>query len=578
MSPSFDDLSQEMTPEEKKVLLGKIQASLNLGSKDTDNIVSKAVAPDELKHRLTKEVAKLGFLDRWLLKLSAFFRSRSEYEMMADRKLAAARQVLRDRAPDLVSWGRGEWSPELGKLIYDFYAEAQALRPLVDHLFQQKLTLEAGLLQLILDEYPSALHQLEDLLSDEELANLYRGDQRRSSLQSVLDQRLAAYLEDIPSAVFDKVRSRLRPLYYLRPLVQFPYPFLLELFGHNPEKLEVMKYPYLLGVPYRKSSGLLERFYYGLHLVSKIDFREGSLNLIFEGAVDKIADEKTAWTVELANQRTLALVRMAQDTVLRLPWKEILQWSFQDPYYGVKYILPQFSVREFYENTLIMTLRAQLDERIPSVRQQLLAEERSLLFQNSPFQPLEFYVPGVGASQNVKGFQYPESLGLLWGFLAHHFPKKIVPFYQSLSRMIPPANKSVLQALTNVIEDLTTLSAKVQQFDRSLHPDSEEGKEFQKLKYELSAKTLSLKPFLDLLQNKNAQASELLQRGMESLQLLSGQLSGVRERNIPALKAILKLPYLLEGQQETIENGLERLLVITQKTLFVIKEAYYLES
>lgn len=567
-----------MTPDEKKILLGKIQASLNLGSKDTDNIVSKAVGPDELKHRLSREVSKLGFLDRWLLKFSAFFRSRSEYEVMADRKLSTARQTLRDRVPDLVSWGRGEWSPEFGKLIYDFYVEAMALRPLFDHLFQQKLTLEAGMLLLIQEEYPSALHQLEDLLPDEELATLYRTDQRRSSFQSLLDRRLSAYLEDIPLAVFEKVRNRLRPLYFLRPLVQYPYPFLLELFGHNPEKLEVVKYPYLLGVPYRKSSGLLERFYYGLYLAGKIEFREGSLNLLLEGAVERIADDKTAWSVELANQRIFALVRMAQETVQRLPWKEILQWSFQDPYYGVKYIVPQFSVREFYENTLIMNLRAQLDERIPSIRQQLLGEERSLLFQNSPFQPLEFYVPGVGASQNVKGFQYPESLGLLWGFLAHHFPKKIVPFYQSLSRMIPPANKSVLQSLTNVMEDLTALHAKVQQFDRSLHPDAEEGKEFQKLKYELNSKALSLKPFLDLLQNKNAQASELLHRGIEGLQILSGQLSGIRERNIPALKAILKLPYLLEGQQETIENGLERLLVIVQKTLFVIKEAYHLES
>lgn len=578
MSPSFDDLSQDMSPEEKKMLLGKIQASLNLTAKDTDNIVSKSEGPDELRHRLTREVNKLGFFDRLLLRITAFFRSQREYEVMAARKLAGSKAVLRERVPDLVSFGRNEWTAEFGKVFYDFYAEALILRPVFDHLFLQKLTLEAGLLQLIQDEYPEAVRGLEDLLPDAEIAALYRADQKRSSLQSVLDQRLTAYGNSVPASVLERVKTRLRPLYYLRPLVQFPYTFLLELFGHNPDKVEVSRYPYFLGVPWRKAAGLFERFYYGLHLASKLELREGGLNLIFEGAAGRISDEKTSWTVELINQRLTAFVRLAQENVQRLPWKEILQWSFQNPYYAVKYILPQFSVREFYQTTLIMNFRAELDARIPAVRQQLLSEERAVLFQNSPFQPLEFYVAGAGASTKTRGFQYPETLGLLWGFLNYHFLKKVVPFHQNLSRMIPAANKNVLQALSTVIEELSGLRQKIHLFDQTLHPDSEEGKEFQKLKYELNSKALSLKPFLDLVQNKDAQASELVARGTEGLQNLSLHLAAVRERNVPALRALLKLPYLLEGQQETIENGLDRLLVIIEKMNFVVKEASHLES
>jgi len=578
VSPSLDELSQEMSPEEKKSLLVKIQASLNLSAKDTDSIVSKAGGPEELKHRLTREVSKLGFLDRLVLQMAAFFRSRTEYEVMADRKLSLPKSVLRDRVPDYVSFHRNEWAPEFGKVFYDFYADALTLRPVFDHLFQQKLTLEAAVIQFIQDEYPEAAQSLEDLLPDEEIGALYRTDQKRSAIVAVLEARLASYLDSIPSSVFEKVRDRLRPLYFLRPLVQFPYPFLLELFGHNPEKAEVTKYPYFLGVSWRKAAGLFERFYYGLYLATKVDYHEGALNILWEGVVDRLGDEKTAWTVDLINQRLGSYIRMAQDTVKRLPWKEILQWSFQDPYYGVKYILPHFSVREFYQNTLVMNFRAQLDDRIPRVRQQLLGEERAILFQNSPSQPLEFYVPGVGASPKTRGFQYPESLSLLWAFLSYHFQKKIIPFYQSLNRMVPPTNKNALQGLTNAVEDLTSLHHRIRQFDASLHPDTEEGKEFQKLKYELNSKALSLKPFLDLVDNKDAQASECLSRGMEGLEILFNQLSGIRDRNIPALKAIMKLPYLLEGQQETIENGLERLLGIVQKTLFVVRESHHLET
>ena len=581
MSPTFDDLSQEMSAEEKKELLGKIQTSLNFSARDVDGIVSKAEGPDGLKHRLTKELNRLGFLDRLVLKVSAFFRNRTEYEVMGDRKLMGPRMVLRDRIPSLVSFSREEWSPEFGKVIYDLYADAQAIRPVFDHLFQQKLTLEAGMVQMIRDEHPAAIHGLEDLFPEADIAAIYRADSRRQPLQAELDQRLAAYLSGVPGVVFDRVKERLKVLYFLRPLVQFPYAFLLDLFGHSPEKVEVVKYPYFVGTSWRKAAALLERLYYGLYLATKVDWREGSLNAILQGAAERIGDEKAPWTLDLVNQRMTALVRSAQEKSQELPWKEILQWSFQDPYYGVKYILPRFSVRDFYETTLIMSLREELDGRIPEVRQSLLAEERSVLFQDGTFTSLEYYVPGVGSSlssQKVKGFQYPESLGLLWGFLSHHFTKKIVPFHQSLGRMVAPGNKSVLQGLGNVVEELGDLKSKVAQFDRSLHPDSQEGKDFQKLKYELASKALSLKPFVELVQTKDAQASILLNRGLESLQMLENQLAGVRTRNVPALNAALKLPYLLEGQQETIENGLDRILIIVQKSLFVLREAQHLED
>ena len=131
MSETFDDLSQSMTSEEKKEMLGRIQASLNLSSRDTDSIVSKAEGPDELRHRLTKEIEKLGFLDRVIVKMAAFFRSRSEYEILAERKLSGSKATIRDRIPDLVLFSRQEWSPEFAKVIYDFFFEAMALKPLL---------------------------------------------------------------------------------------------------------------------------------------------------------------------------------------------------------------------------------------------------------------------------------------------------------------------------------------------------------------------------------------------------------------------------------------------------------------
>jgi len=582
MNSTFEDLSQTISPEEKKNLLGKIQVSLNLSAKDIDGIVSKTDGPEELKNKLIKEVEKLGVIDRFLLRVSAFFLSRSEYEIMAGRRLASSRAILHDRIPELIDFSHQEWSPEFGKLIYDLFAEANGLKPVFEHLFHQKLTLEAGLILLLREEHPASVRRLDDLFPDREMASIYRTEQKKAALQAALDEKLGLYFEGIPQLVFEKIKDRLRPLYFLRPLVLFPYGFLLEQFGHDVEKAEVTKYPYLIGAPWLKSGGLLERLYYGLYLAAKLDWKEGTLNQIFQGVAEHLTDEKHVWTVEILNQKITALVRTAQDIAQRVPWKEVLQWSFQDPYYSVKYILPKFSVKDFYQTSILLSLGEELAIKIPQMRRQILTEERTLLFENGTLRTLEFYVAGSGSAPGsptkVQGFQHTEALNLLWSFLNHQFPKKIQVFHQSLSRLVSPSSKSSLQGLNNAIEELSSLKNQIFQFDRSLHPDGTEGKEFQKLRYESSSKALGLKPFIQLIQNKDDQAMELINTGQAALQSLLSQFSGIRERNVPALKAILGLPYLLEGQQETIEDGLDRILMVLQRIQFVLKEATNLES
>lgn len=469
----------------------------------------------------------------------------------------------------------GEWTPEFAKLLYDLYAEAAPARAVFDHLFQQKMTFEAGMLLLIREEYPSAARSLNDLLPDLDMTETYRNSQKRSSVKSQLDTRLNQYLEQIPQTVFDKVRDRLKPLYYLRPLVQFPYPFLFELFGHNAEGAEVTKYPFFTGAPWRKTAGLLERLYYGLYLAGKAD---GALDLgqLFRATAERLGGERTAESVQ---QTVASLLTAARALAQRLPWKEILQWSFQDPYYGVKYSLPQYSVRDFYQTTLAIQLGEELDERFPEMREKLLAEEKAVLFENG-VDPIEFYVDGLtsGSAAKAQGFQFPATLALLWQFLGLYFAKRILPFFQSLARLVPPANKSVLQVLSSQSEELVALRQKIQTFDRTLHPDSQEGQQLERLKYELGTKALGLKPFVQFVQGKDAQARELILRGFEGIEAMNRQFVGLKDRNVPVLKSILKLPFLLDGRQETVENGLDRIIAIIEKSLFVLKETLSLEE
>jgi hypothetical protein len=582
VSSTFEDLSGSISQEEKKALLGKIQTSLNLSVKDTDSIISTVDSPEGLRHRLTKEAEHLSLLDRLLLRITGFFRSQAIHEVMSARKLALSKEMLRTRVPSFVNFGREELTPEFAKRIYDLYAEAVALKPVFDHLFQQKLTLEAGVLHLLAEEFPRAAHRLTDLVPLEEIERVYRAEQKRSALQQLLKRKLEIYLIDVPADVLERVKGRLKPIYYFKHLVSYPYAFLFDLFGHNPDKSDVEKYPYFLGVSWRKAAGFLERLYYSVYLCTKVEWKEGSLNGLFQGVVERLGESKVPWTLELVNKRMTSLHQTATALANRVPWKEFLQWSFADPYYTVKFYLPKFSLKDFYQTTLEMRFLDELDELLPQVRQDILAKERSTLFSNLAIAGLDFYVEGLGSAlgsqHQLRGFRYPLSLSVFWGFLNQHYLRRFVPFFQSMTRMMYQANKSLLQPLTNLSDDMVNLREKVARFDKSLHPDMDEGKEFQQLKYELASKPTSYKPFIQLIQNKDSQALELMERGIENLLAISGFLTSLREKNIPVFLNILSMPYLLEGQQESIANGLDRLLVVIQKTVFVLKESLSLED
>lgn len=582
MSNLFEELSQEMSTEERKNLLSKIQSSLNLGAKDTDSIINTSDTPEQLRHRLLREFRQLGWLERFFLSIWGFFTSRADYEVMGQKKLSETRQIIQEQIPSFINFGRSEWTPEFAKTIYDLYADVSEARPIFEHLFLQKFTLEASLVPLIQENYSEAITGLEDLFPEDDIIAIYRKEGRLSKLFSELDKRIDAYWQEIPGSVFDHVRDLVRPIYFLKPLAFFPFAFLFELFKHTPERGVISKYPAFLSASWKKSGGLFERLYYGLYLVSKVESVEGLLPDLLSRVASHLSDEKSSWTEEQVRSAITNLHRRASHLVVSVPWREVLRWAFQDPYYSVKFKLPQFSVADFYRTTIEMSLREELEERLPSLRQELLSQERSMLFRDGEITPLEYYVPGVGSFLGVggtsKGFRHPESLSLLWGFLSSHFTPKIVPFFQSLLRLAPLKQRTALQPLTQTVEILASLGREISQLDQSLHPDTEQGKEFARLKYELGNRALSQKPFFDLLEGKDRQAEDILRRGTEAVDTLLMQLKELKERNVPALQSLFKLPYLLDGQQESVENGMERVITVLQKIQFIMKEAQNLET
>lgn len=580
-SSTFDNLSQNLSQDEKKEFLARINASLNLGFKDVDSIISQHEPVKELRDRITSEMKKLGFFQKILLRISAFFANKTMPDAYLSSKLTEARETLRAEIPELIQIQKETLTPILGQKIFDLYAEAAPLKPLFDQLFQQKVPLESGILKILDEEYPQALHRLTDIFSLDEMEQLYKKDQKKSTLFTEMETRLEKYFDSIPNKVMVQVKERLKVIYYLKPLISYPYGYLFDQFGYATAKGEYKKYPVLSEASPRRCADYLERLYFGIYLTQKCDWRTGSLNTLFQSLIEKNQDKAELPSLEEINQRITFLHQTAQEMAERIPWKELLQWSFQDPYYAVKFYIPKFSVADFYESTLEIRLNDELESTIPHIRQRILNNEKTFLFQNQNLQLLDYYVPGIppaAAAYKLKGFQFSETLNLIMAFFVIHFQNQIVPFLQNFARMLSQQNKNTIAPLLAVTDELISIKEKIQKLDRSLHPESESGKEFQTLKYELSSKPTSHKPYVQLIQSKDQEASQLIERTCEYLGNQHEHLQGLVTKNIPAVNSVLKLPYLLDNHTETVGNILERMTVICEKSLFLIQESYDLEK
>lgn len=579
MSSGFENLAEGLTVEEKRELLAKIQASLNLSAKDADAIVAPSDQEGELHHKLERDMKKVSFWNRILFALMALFTGSSKIEVFRKYQLREALAKVHESLPSEWDTSRKTLKGPFARRLYDLWADTLLVKPYLEHLFQQKLTLENGILGLIEQMNPKAPHKLTDLFPLSEMEVLYRQDPRPSSLILNMRSRLDSYLKTLSEASLDSVKQVLLPLYLLRSVVNYPYVNLFNLFGHELSGTVVTKYPGFQDASARKVGPYLERLFYGLYLANKTPRLAEDLFKLFQETEKHLPTSDETPTAEASWSAFKVLRENARHLFEDLPWKELLECCFNNPYYSLQFYVPQFSLFEFYGSILRLRFEEDLSAYILPLRERILESEKSFLFSAPQENFLEFYIPGLATIGNrPRLFRYPLSLANLVSFLVLYVQKRILPFIQSLGKYLGPGAKTVFQAVNSKMELLTALNEKILRFDRSWHTDTADGKEFQRLKYEASNATVTPKALTQFLEQKDAEAQVLLEEGIEHLQGLTVQLERLTSRQIPGLKAVLSMPYHWENLTEPIEAVLGRLLKLLDKGVFVVRESYALES
>ncbi len=575
MSTAFNQLSDGLSPDEKRELLEKIHSSLNWSQKDSEAIVSSTPQKDEIQEKLKNDAGKLSFFEKLIYKIVAFFMGISVEELVYRGKITNLKKQVAQNASGLVSWESGTFSDVLGKAIYDLYSSCYPLEAVFQNMTKKNSIIEKSVTDLMEAMIPNAKTGVFDFVSLSEMGDLYRMSGQKSRIHKRVKDSIPVYIDSIPDEIYKRVGESLSPLYFLRPLALFPYHILLESFGVFLNEEEPRKYPPFKPAIFKGMSEFLEKLYYALYLANKIEFSEACFRPLFQNYLKEM--EVKSSTVDQLIHDVKQLLEEAQSIFAEIPWKEVIQSLNENPYYSMRFFLPQFDVKTFYKSTLTVRFAAQIEDIFPELRKVIIEKEKNALFQNQNSQLLVHYNWENNSELKSLGgitFEHVESLNLLNTFLLSHYVNQILPLMQTLSRIVLQPFKAINNSLFQSLADIETLKSDIFSFDKGLGDDNPDAVLLIRIKQELKSKPLAGKQISDFIQKKDKEAKHFIIRSFEILEKLKKVLEEILEHTSEKMKSSLKVPYIMGGSKRRLHEVIQEKTNTLSDILKLIKDLF----
>lgn len=575
MSSAFDQLTEGLSPEEKRQLLEKIQASLNWSQKDAQTVAPVVPEREEVYKSLKKDAEKMGFFKKLVYKIVAFFMVIRFEELLLRSKLHELKKQVDRISHGLVYWERNQLSEVFGKAIWDLYVVVWPLIPVFQEVGKKSAIIEKTVTDLLEAILPNAKTSVFDLVSLSEMGDIYRTSGQKERIHKRVKDSINPYLDQIPDDVFRKVKDFIAPIYYLKHLVLYPFHVLLQSFGVTVSDEEPRDCPPMRPAPFRGLTDFIEKLYYALYLTNKITFQEASWRPLFQNYIT-LTGEKT-YDLDTYFKFVKNVLEEAQGVFGEVPWKDIIQALNENPYYSLRFFPPQFDVKNFYRASLVVRFAAQVEDIFPELRRSVIEKEKNALFPNQNSQMFSFYNWEVNSdirSLGGDGFRHLDSLNLINTFLLTHYTQHILPLFQTLSRVVLQSFKAFNASLLDVLSQIEEYKVTLSKFDKSLSPENNDGITLMRLKQELKTKPLSLKGLNELTEKKDKEARGLVQKGYDILGQAKKILEEINEHSSEKMRSSLKLPYIMGGMKKTMKDAVVEKIETLQNLLNLIDDVF----
>ncbi len=521
---AFLELSRDLSDGDRTDLLKKINQSLNINEEDDNSIFEKEMDNDEKTALIHEDLNTLPLLIRFFLWFRSKLSGKSERDLYLAGKISKLKRKIRHQSSNLTGFETRNLTPHFAEQVFNLYSHSMPLRTLFKKLWIEPAVSKAFFLNIVEGRLQNTIEEPTDLMALDEFVEIYGINGRKTDVNRQLLNKLDEYVSKIDNNVFIDLEIEMRPFYYLKDLILFPYVQFFQQFGYTPINNAANEIANFKNASAILCLGDLEKLYCALYTVSKLDKRI-NLNkklikqLIILDEFEYLDDGEETETSGIMDYLS-NIIEISHKFSNKVPLADLIRYFKKNPYLKIMFYLPKIDLKEFYRNTLQMKLIDKIDQMFPEIQKRYIALETDRIFKGQRFSGFQHYRRYSSIDYDklgVSAFSQIKALELVYNYLACFFRGYIQETIRLLERGILSQNRlikdSMLQYAT-VIED-TVDNIKV--FDESLAPDSEDGKLFNRYRFSMAKDPIQEKMYRKIVLQKDKQAKSLSETGIESI-------------------------------------------------------------
>ena len=558
----LEEISLELPEQERRELLARITRSLGAGARE--DFFALELKQEEREKILANEMTALSGWDRFVLWLRRVLSGRSRRELFVDWKIAQLKQRIKSRASGLTGFETRDLSSKFARALYELYGAVFELRESFQDFHNDGEFRDQAILNLVERKYPGARKSVEDFVPREELEGIYAESGSEEELRKTASKRIEEYLQKIPDRFIHQLDQGMKPWFYLKNLVLFPFAGVFRHFKVDTANTLDAQAP-----DFRPAAAVLvldqlERLYHAINLPRELGTEWFCHEEIFQWHQEyrrpETEAEEPAREQEARNAAGLAgavvqLVEKARRFDGRVPLLDLIRYFRKDPYYRIVYAVPGFHVKPVYATVLKSRILTQLEGTVGDVKRSVVERQLAEVFKTDRLMELFYYVDRPDSEFRSLGlpvFGHVASLKVLYNYLSRLYKPTIQEAVQVANMYVLAGNRVAQARLNQYAAGLEELEARILLMDRSLSPDEEDGRTMMRLRHRLASDLNQQKLYRAFVAQKDKEARELIAQGQEHLFGIQRVFEELLVNPMESVKAVLRTLHFYKGRNITL--------------------------
>ncbi len=507
-----DRILRALSPEDERTYSARMASALCL-----DLAQDEQVFPARLDSNTRRELIRTGIdsLTRaerrslWAMKWKT---GKDEIGSFEPFLLARCRRRVCQAHESLSDFDGTSMAGKSINLFTSLYEAAEGVRPLFDELWATSDRFMRAVSESLVHPDSGMKFELSQFMSQREMQNIYLEERNKEKIRDLVLRRIGEYLAGIESERLEKLRLGLLPLYFLKPLAQFPFDRLFAFYGvqGNPRSVSTFdRFDLLYGAEY------IEKLYYAVYMARKMP----SDAYVNERIVQTAFPEYAHVDIQRMNSSVTWLVDTAREFADTVPLADIVRLARRDPFYRLQLYLPRINVREFYQAALLHRVLLELDSRFGDIRMGVIGYIIRELFPSGLIE-LEYYGSTDNSPETHAGlprFKYGMAMQALITFLETDYRRDLQETVRILTRILPARLREEQEAVMFHSSQLEDVVERLSAIDAGMGEDETDGQTLARLRRNISFDRSQQNAYSAFVRQRHQEILGLLQKSIEHI-------------------------------------------------------------